>query len=102
MLLETVDGVDALITRLDDRYPGCAVLWLTGYVSMWPQVLVLVARRLDATNAIAWLRMNGCWIKLVLVCSWCWLLSSGTAAGLSWCWVAIDGGCSVAQERLLR
>ena len=45
---------------------------------MWSHVsmLVRVVSRswTKCCKAVAWLRKNGCWVKLVLVYSWCWLL----------------------------
>ena len=42
---------------------------------------------------VAWLQWNGCSVKLVLVCSWCWLLGcTGTVAESSWSWSVVGAG----------
>ena len=55
------------LLRLDDRRPGCEVLWLSGDVSMWPRCVVLSEQWLIVDYGDAEVR---CWVKMELVCSW--------------------------------
>ena len=58
-----------------------------------------VAHELDAEIAVAWLCRNGLWVKLELVCSWCWLLGYAiTSAGLNCSWSAVGADCLVKLE----
>ena len=63
------------LQRQDDRCPGLFNPWLTGSVSMWSRSVgaslnSVIVRRQGAADAVAWLRWNGCWVKLEVVCSW--------------------------------
>ena len=64
--------------RLCNRCPGLFNPWLTGCVSIWPQVLVLiqaVSRSWTGCRKFySLVAQDGWWVKLELVCIWCWPL----------------------------
>ena len=58
----------------------------------------VVACGLGAAGAVAWLRRNSSWVKIELVCSWCWLLRCCFVVSTKKCCEETNGGLGRLSE----